>query len=220
MSNQQRIPITILNAINLLRLDDKAREKINDLWRLYLRLYEDDSAQSVEEIEMFIQELYNMSNRTQQLMLNAINQKINSVEREINGNVFNGRGGIKKRKTGKKRKRTNKKTSKKRKRTIKRKTIKGGKDKTPLYLNKTFYLRDEITRQQEEEQEQRRRQLLQQQEIERQERERQERDARQRREELERQERERQERSARQRREEVEAHQKKEIAFWNQWNQF
>ena len=119
MSNQQRIPITILNAINFLRLDDKAREKINDLWRLYLRLYEHDSDQSVEEIETFIQELYNMSNRTQQLMLNAINQKINSVEREINENVFNGRGGIKKRKTGKKRKRTTKKTSKKRSRTTK-----------------------------------------------------------------------------------------------------
>ena len=70
--------------------------------------------------------------------------------------------------------------------------------RTPLYLNKTFYLRDEITRQQEEEQEQRRRQLLQQQELERQERERQERDARQIRKELE-------------------AHQKKEKAFWDQY---
>jgi hypothetical protein len=168
MSNQQRIPITILNAINFLRLDDKAREKINDLWRLYLRLYEHDSDQSVEEIETFIQELYNMSNRTQQSMLNAINQKINSVEREINGNVFNGRGGIKKRKTGKKRKRTNKKTSKKRS-----KTIKGGKDKTPLYLNKTFYLYDEITRQrQQEERERIRREQEEQERREREERER------------------------------------------------
>jgi hypothetical protein len=153
MSNQQRIPITILNAINFLRLDDKAREKINDLWRLYLRLYEHDSDQSVEEIETFIQELYNMSNRTQQSMLNAINQKINSVEREINGNVFNGGVILKKRKTGKKRKRITKKTSKKRS-NKKRKTIKGGKDQRPLYLNKTFYLHDEITRQrQQEEQE-------------------------------------------------------------------
>ena len=116
MSNQQPIPIHILNAINFLRLDDKAREKINDLWRLYLRLYEHDSDQSIEEMETFIQELYNMSNHTQESMLNAINQKINDLEREINGNDFNGRGGIKKRKTGKKRKRTTKKTSKKRRR--------------------------------------------------------------------------------------------------------
>ena len=113
MSDQQPIPIHILNAINFLRLDDKAREKINDLWRLYLRLYEHDSDQSIEEMETFIQELYNMSNHTQESMLNAINQKINDLEREINGNDFNGRGGIKKRKTGKKRKRTTKKTSKK-----------------------------------------------------------------------------------------------------------
>ncbi len=132
MSNQQRIPITILNAINFLRLDDKAREKINDLWRLYLRLYEHDSDQSVEEMETFIQELYNMSNRTQQSLLNAINQKINDVDREINGNDFNGRGGIKIRK---KRKRTTKKTSKKRSKK-RRKTLKGGKDKTPLYLHR------------------------------------------------------------------------------------
>ena len=116
MSNQQPIPIHILNAINVLPLDDKAREKINDLWRLYLRLYEHDSDQSIEEMETFIQELYNMSNHTQESMLNAINQKINSVEREINGNVFNGGVILKKRK---KRKRTFRKTSKKRSKTIK-----------------------------------------------------------------------------------------------------
>ena len=166
MSNQQRIQIIILNAINFLRLDDKAREKINDLWRLYLRLYEHDSDQCVEEMETFIQELYNMSNRTQPSMLNAINQKINSVEREINGNVFN--GGLKKRKTGKKRKRTTYKTTKKRSKK-RRKTIKGGKDLTALYLNKKFPLYDENTsrnqeihrqeiQRQRQEQEERRRQ--------------------------------------------------------------
>lgn len=116
MSNQQPIPIHILNAINFLRLDDESIKKINDLWRLYLRLYEHDSDQSIEEMETFIQELYNMSNHTPESMLNAINQKINSVEREINGNVFNGGVILKKRK---KRKRTFRKTSKKRSKTIK-----------------------------------------------------------------------------------------------------
>jgi hypothetical protein len=188
MSNQQPIPIHILNAINFLRLDDKAREKINDLWRLYLRLYEHDSDQSVEEMETFIQELYNMSNRTQQSMLNAINQKINDVEGEINGNVFNGRGGIKKRK---KRKRTNKKTSKKRS-NKRRKTIKGGKDLTALYLNKPFYLGEEIKRRQEQELERRRQQLLQQQEIERQE-------------------------AAIRRQQEEQARIRRELAFWDQF---
>ena len=115
--NYESIPADTRSAIdNVLNLDNDTKKAMAKLWRLYLRLYEHDSDQSIEEMETFIQELYNMSNHTQESMLNAINQKINDLEREINGNDFNGRGGIKKRKTGKKRKRTTKKTSKKRRR--------------------------------------------------------------------------------------------------------
>ena len=113
MNNQQRIPpIEILNAINLLKFDNEPRKKINELWNLYLRLYQHDPDQCVEEMETVLQEIYNDRPHTQRKFINAINQKINSVEREISGDIFN--GGLKRRKTSKKRKRTTNKTSNKR----------------------------------------------------------------------------------------------------------
>ena len=113
MNNQQRIPpIEILNAINLLKFDNEPRKKINELWNLYLRLYQHDPDQCVEEMETVLQEIDNDRPHTQRKFINAINQKINSVEREISGDIFN--GGLKRRKTSKKRKRTTNKTSNKR----------------------------------------------------------------------------------------------------------
>ena len=169
MSNYESIPVDTRNIIeDGLHLNDNSKNAVGRLWELYLRVNTYDTENAEGELQNFLNSLQQYIGQPE-TMLNVIYQKINDVEREINGNDFNGRGGIKKRKTGKKRKRTTKKTSKKRS-NKKKKTIKGGKDKTPLYLNKTFYLRDEITRQrQEEEQERIRRQLLQQQEIERQE---------------------------------------------------
>jgi hypothetical protein len=169
MSNYESIPVDTRNIIeDGLRLNDNSKNAVGRLWELYLRINTYDTENAEGELQNFLNSLQQYIGQPE-TMLNVIDQKINDVEREINGNDFNGRGGIKKRK---KRKRTNKKTSKKRsnKRSNKRrKTIKGGKDLTPLYLNKPFYLGEEIKREQEQEQERRRQQLLQQQEIQRQE---------------------------------------------------
>jgi hypothetical protein len=198
MSNYESIPVGTRDIIeDGLHLNDNLKNAVGRLWRLYLRVNHGESDPAEQELQNFLNSLQQYIGEPE-TMLNVIDQKINDVDGEINGNDFNGRGGIKIRK---KRKRTTKKRSKKR-----RKTLKGGKDKTPLYLNKTFYLRDEITRQRQQEE-------LERQQRERQERERQERERQQR----ERQERERQERDARQRREELEAHQRKEKAFWAQF---
>ena len=145
MSNYESIPVDTRNIMeDHLHLNDDSKNAIGRLWRLYLRV-------NIENAE---RELQNFLNSLQQyigqpdIMEAAIDQKINDVEREMNGNVFNGGVGIKKRK---KRKRTTRKTTRKRKRSNKRrKTLKGGKDLTTLYLNKTFNLYDENTRRQQE----------------------------------------------------------------------
>ena len=229
MSNYESIPVDTRNIIeDGLHLNDNSKNAIGRLWGLYLRVNTYDTENAERELQNFLNTLQQYIGQPE-TMLNVIDQKINDVERENNGNTFNGGVGLKKRKTGKKRKRTTRKTSKKRSKK-RRKTLKGGKDLTPLYLNKQFNLYDENTqhlemmRVQQEIQRQEAERRRQAQEAERrrqaqeeEERERQERDARQRREELERQERERQERPAHQRRKELEEHQIKEKAFWDQF---
>ena len=145
MSNYESIPVDTRNIMeDHLHLNDDSKNAIGRLWRLYLRVNTYDIENAELELHNSLQQYIGQP----EIMLNAIDQKINDVEREINGNTFNGGVGIKKRK---KRKRTTRKTTRKRKRSNKRrKTLKGGKDLTTLYLNKTFNLYDENTRRQQE----------------------------------------------------------------------
>ena len=144
MSNYESIPVDTRNIMeDHLHLNDDSKNAIGRLWRLYLRVNTYDIENAERELQNFLNSLQQYIGQPD-IMEAAIDQKINDVEREMNGNVFNGGVGIKKRK---KRKRTTRKTTRKRKRSNKRrKTLKGGKELTALYLNKTFYLRDEITR--------------------------------------------------------------------------
>lgn len=186
MSNYESIPVDTRNIIeDGLHLNDNSKNAIGRLWGLYLRVNTYDTENAEGELQNFLNTLQQYIGQPE-TMLNVIDQKINDVEREINGNDFNGGVGLKKRKTGKKRKRTNKKTNKKtsKKRSKKRrKTIKGGKDLTPLYLNKQFNLYDENTQklemmrvQQQAQEAERRRILEERRRLEEQERERRERE--------------------------------------------
>jgi DNA phosphorothioation-dependent restriction protein DptG len=113
MNNYESIPADIRSAIdNFLNLGDEQKNAMINLWSLYLRVNNEDHEDAERELENFVNELYNMPNRTQDSMLDAINEKIVDIQRELNGNTFN--GGLKRRKTGKKRKRTTKKTTNKR----------------------------------------------------------------------------------------------------------
>ena len=149
MSNYESIPVDTRNIIeDGLHLNDNLKNAVGRLWGLYLRVNHGESDPAEEELQNFLNTLQQYIGQPE-TMLNAINQKINDVERENNGNTLNGGVGLKKRKTGKKRKRTTKKRSKKRSKK-RRKTLKGGKDLTPLDLNKQFNLYDETTKQQEQ----------------------------------------------------------------------
>jgi DNA-binding PucR family transcriptional regulator len=113
MNNYDSIPADIRTAIDtVLNLGDKQKNAMINLWSLYLSVNHEDNERAERELEDFVNELYHMPNRSQQSMLDAINEKIIDIQRELNGNTFN--GGLKRRKTGKKRKRTTKKTTKKR----------------------------------------------------------------------------------------------------------
>jgi hypothetical protein len=114
MSNYESIPVgTRIIIQDHLHLNDNLKNAVGRLWGLYLRVNTYDTENAEGELQNFLNTLQQYIGQPE-IMLNAINQKINDVDREINGNDFNGRGGIKIRKTGKKRKRTTKKTSKKR----------------------------------------------------------------------------------------------------------
>ena len=205
MSNYESMPVDTRNIMeDHLHLNDDSKNAVGRLWRLYLIV----NTYDIENTEL---ELQNFLNTLQQyigqpdIMEVAIDQKINDVEREMNGNTFN--GGLKKRKTNKKRKRTTRKTTRKRKRSNKRrKTIKGGKDLTALYLNKTFYLRDEIKRQRLEIEQQERQEREEQERREREERRRQHEEAKRR----------KQEEAEKQRQEEADRIQR-EKDFWDQF---
>lgn len=156
MSNYESIPVGTRDIIeDGLHLNDNLKNAVVRLWGLYLRVNTYHTENAEQELQNFLNSLQQYIGQPE-IMLNMINQKISDVDRENNGNDFNGRGGIKIRK---KRKRTTKKTSKKRSKK-RRKTIKGGKDLTALYLNKPFYLGEEIKRQQEQELERRRQERI------------------------------------------------------------
>ena len=113
--NYESIPADTRGAIdNVLNLDDDAKKGMAKLWRLYLRVNHGDTEYAEQDIQNFVNEL---QNRTQDSMLNAINQKIAEIQQEEGITAF-GLKKSKKGKTGKKRRRNTRKTSrKKRKRS-------------------------------------------------------------------------------------------------------
>jgi len=112
MNNYDSIPIDTRNvATDTLSPDNKCKNALGRLWKLYLRVNTYDTEYAEQDLQNFLQELYHMGNHSQESMLNTINQKIDDIQREEGIIAF----GLKKRKTtGKKRKRTTKKTTKKR----------------------------------------------------------------------------------------------------------
>ena len=79
------------------------------LWRLYLRVNHGDTEYAEQDLQNFVNEL---QNRSQDSMLNAINEKIADIQQEEGITAF-GLKKSKKGKTGKKRKRSTSKTSRK-----------------------------------------------------------------------------------------------------------
>ena len=111
----ESIPADTRSAMdNVLNLDNDTKKAMAKLWRLYLRVNHGDTEYAEQDLQNFANEL---QNRTQESMLNAINQKIAQIQQE-EGVIAFGIKKSKKGKTGKKRKRNTRKTSrKKRKRS-------------------------------------------------------------------------------------------------------
>jgi hypothetical protein len=108
--NYDSIPADTRGAIdNNLNLDDNNKKAMAKLWRLYLRVNTYDTENAEEDLQNFINEL---QNRSQDSMLNAINEKIADIQQEEGITAF-GLKKSKKGKTGKKRKRSTSKTSRK-----------------------------------------------------------------------------------------------------------
>ena len=97
-SNYDSIPVDTRTVIDDLNLDDNNKNAIGRLWKLYLRVNHGDTEYAEQDLQDFVNEL---QNRSQESMLNAINQKIAHIHQEENMTAF----GLKRRKTGKKRKR-------------------------------------------------------------------------------------------------------------------
>ena len=108
-SNYDSIPVDTRTVIDDLNLDDNNKNAIGRLWKLYLRVNHGDTEYAEQDLQDFVNEL---QNRSQESMLNAINQKIYEIQREENMTAY-GLKKNKKGKTGKKRKRATMKTSRK-----------------------------------------------------------------------------------------------------------
>ena len=109
MSNYESIPADTRTAIDTLIHNDNSKNAIGRLWKLYLRVNTYDTEHAEQDLQDFVNDLYNMPNRTQESILNAINEKIAHIQQEEGITAF----GLKRRKTGKKRKRATMKTSRK-----------------------------------------------------------------------------------------------------------
>ena len=108
--NYESIPADTRSVIdNVLNLDDDTKKAMAKLWRLYLRVNTYDTEHAEQDLQDFVNNLYSMPNRTQESILNAINEKIAHIQQEEGITAF----GLKRRKTGKKRKRATMKTSRK-----------------------------------------------------------------------------------------------------------
>ena len=108
--NYDSIPADTRGAIdNNLNLNDDNKKAMAKLWRLYLRVNHGDTEYAEQDLQNFVNEL---QNRSQDSMLNAINEKIADIQQEEGITAF-GLKKIKKGKTGKKRKRSTSKTSRK-----------------------------------------------------------------------------------------------------------
>ena len=108
-SNYDSIPVDTRTVIDDLNLNDNNKNAIGRLWKLYLRVNHGDTEYAEQDLQDFVNEL---QNRSQESMLNAINQKIYEIQREENMTAY-GLKKNKKGKTGKKRKRSTMKTSRK-----------------------------------------------------------------------------------------------------------
>ena len=108
--NYDSIPADTRGAIdNNLNLNDDNKKAMAKLWRLYLRVNHGDTEYAEQDLQNFVNEL---QNRSQDSMLNAINEKIADIQQEEGITDF-GLKKSKKGKTGKKRKRSTLKTSRK-----------------------------------------------------------------------------------------------------------
>ena len=108
--NYDSIPADTRGAIdNNLNLNDDNKKAMAKLWRLYLRVNHGDTEYAEQDLQNFVNEL---QNRSQDSMLNAINEKIADIQQEEGITAF-GLKKSKKGKTGKKRKRGTMKTSRK-----------------------------------------------------------------------------------------------------------
>jgi hypothetical protein len=108
--NYDSIPADTRGAIdNNLNLNDDNKKAMAKLWRLYLRVNHGDTEYAEQDLQNFVNEL---QNRSQDSMLNAINEKIADIQQEEGITAF-GLKKSKKGKTGKKRKRSTSKTSRK-----------------------------------------------------------------------------------------------------------
>jgi DNA phosphorothioation-dependent restriction protein DptG len=112
MSNYESIPSDTRTAIDTLIHNDNSKNAIGRLWKLYLRVNTYDTENAEQDLQNFVNDLYSMPNRTQESMLNAINEKIAHIQQEEGITAF-GLKKSKKGKTGKKRKRSTMKTSRK-----------------------------------------------------------------------------------------------------------
>jgi len=112
MSNYESIPADTRTAIDTLIHNDNSKNAIGRLWKLYLRVNTYDTEHAEQDLQDFVNDLYNMPNRTQESILNAINEKIAHIQQEEGITAF-GLKKSKKGKTGKKRKRGSMKTSRK-----------------------------------------------------------------------------------------------------------
>ena len=108
--NYDSIPADTRGAIdNNLNLNDDNKKAMAKLGRLYLRVNHGDTEYAEQDLQNFVNEL---QNRSQDSMLNAINEKIADIQQEEGITAF-GLKKSKKGKTGKKRKRSTSKTSRK-----------------------------------------------------------------------------------------------------------
>jgi hypothetical protein len=108
--NYESIPADTRTAIDdVLNLNDDNKKAMAKLWRLYLRVNHGDTEYAEQDLQNFVNEL---QNRSQESMLNAINEKIAHIQQEEGITAF-GLKKSKKGKTGKKRKRGPMKTSRK-----------------------------------------------------------------------------------------------------------
>ena len=78
--NYDSIPADTRGAIdNNLNLNDDNKKAMAKLWRLYLRVNHGDTEYAEQDLQNFVNEL---QNRSQDSMLNAINEKIAEIQQE------------------------------------------------------------------------------------------------------------------------------------------